>query len=62
MDLPGNLSVSADNRINYKRFSADFMFQLTANEKAEVVANCYHLKQLKYNIYIVFIYSFNKSE
>ncbi len=62
MDLPGNLSVSADNRINYNRFSADFMFQLTANEKAEVVANCDHLKQLKYNIYIVFIYSFNKSE
>ncbi len=37
-------------------------FQLTANEKAEVVANCDHLKQLKYNIYIVFIYFFNKSE
>lgn len=28
---------------NRERFPADFMFQLTADEKAEVVANCDHL-------------------
>jgi hypothetical protein len=27
---------------NEARFPADFMFQLTAKEKAEVVANCDH--------------------
>ncbi|ODS34619.1 MAG: ORF6N domain protein [Candidatus Scalindua rubra] len=30
-------------------FPEDFMFQLTANEKAEVVANCDHLKRLKFS-------------
>ncbi len=30
-------------RRNIERFPADFMFQLTATEKAEVVANCDHL-------------------
>ncbi len=29
---------------NRNRFPEDFMFQLTVNEKAEVVANCDHLK------------------
>jgi predicted XRE-type DNA-binding protein len=28
---------------NLKRFPEDFMFQLTKEEKAEVVANCDHL-------------------
>jgi hypothetical protein len=32
---------------NSDRFSVDFMFQLTENEKAEVVANCDHLKRLQ---------------
>ena len=32
---------------NRDRFPVDFMFQLTENEKAEVVANCDHLKRLK---------------
>lgn len=32
---------------NKKRFPADFMFQLTQEEKNEVVANCDHLKNLK---------------
>ena len=36
-------------RRNIERFPDDFMFQLTANEKAEVVANCDHLKNLKYS-------------
>jgi len=34
---------------NRSRFPDDFMFQLTENEKAEVVANCDHLKQLKFS-------------
>ncbi len=34
---------------NRVRFPADFMFQLTAAEKAEVVANCDHLKKLKFS-------------
>lgn len=34
---------------NKNRFPADFMFQLTAKEKAEVVANCDHLRRLKFS-------------
>lgn len=34
---------------NRERFPEDFMFQLTAEEKAEVVANCDHLSRLKYS-------------
>jgi ORF6N domain len=34
---------------NRKRFPADFMFVLTAKEKAEVVANCDHLQRLKFS-------------
>lgn len=34
---------------NIKRFPPDFMFQLSAAEKAEVVANCDHLKKLKFS-------------
>ena len=34
---------------NAERFPADFMFQLTADEKAEVVANCDHLAKLKFS-------------
>ena len=33
---------------NGARFPEDFMFQLTAEEKAEVVANCDHLQKLKF--------------
>jgi len=36
-------------RRNSDRFPEDFMFQLTAEEKAEVVANCDHLSKLKYS-------------
>lgn len=36
-------------RRNYKRFPSDFLFQLTKVEKAEVVANCDHLKKLKFS-------------
>ncbi len=34
---------------NLGRFPPDFMFQLTAEEKAEVVANCDHFQNLKYS-------------
>lgn len=34
---------------NADRFPSDFMFRLTAREKAEVVANCDHLQRLKFS-------------
>lgn len=34
---------------NHVRFPADFTFQLTSDEKAEVVANCDHLTRLKFS-------------
>jgi len=34
---------------NSKRFPPDFVFQLTEEEKEEVVANCDHLKKIKYS-------------
>jgi hypothetical protein len=34
---------------NLRRFPEDFMFQLTAEEKDEVVAKCDHLKTLKFS-------------
>lgn len=34
---------------NRDRFPEEFMFQLTEREKAEVVANCDHLKRLKFS-------------
>ena len=36
-------------RRNIERFPEDFMFELNAREKAEVVANCNHLAKLKYS-------------
>jgi hypothetical protein len=36
-------------RRNKSRFPEDFMFQLSAKEKKEVVANCDHLQSLKYS-------------
>jgi hypothetical protein len=34
---------------NKDRFPGDFMFQLTPKEKTEVVANCGHLRRLKFS-------------
>src|SRR5436309_15610615 len=34
---------------NRDRFPADFLFQLTAEEKVEVVTNCDHLARLKFS-------------
>ena len=36
-------------RRNIERFPTDFMFQLSKNEKLEVVTNCDHLNKLKYS-------------
>jgi len=36
-------------RRNSRRFPTDFMFQLTSEEKTEVVANCNHLEMLKFS-------------
>jgi hypothetical protein len=36
-------------RRNSNRFPEDFMFQLTAEEKSKVVANCNHLSRLKFS-------------
>ena len=36
-------------RRNSDRFPEDFLFQLTAEEKTEVVANCDHLSNLKFS-------------
>lgn len=36
-------------RRNLGRFPDDFMFQLTPEEKAEVIANCDHLRGLKFS-------------
>src|SRR5437879_4124751 len=35
-------------RRNVDRFPEDFIFQLTAKEKSEVITNCDHLNQLKF--------------
>ena len=37
---------------NRKRFPEDFMFQLTQEEKAEVIAKCDNLKTLKFSPYL----------
>jgi len=36
---------------NRKRFPSDFMFQLSEQEKSEVVANCDHLKNLSFRLF-----------
>lgn len=42
---------------NKKRFPEDFMFQLSKSEKEEVVANCDHLKKLKYSPNLPFAFT-----
>ncbi len=42
---------------NVERFPADFMFQLTAEEKAEVVTNCDHLAKLKFSKALPFVFT-----
>lgn len=42
---------------NQARFPEDFMFQLTAEEKAEVVANCDHLQRLKFSPHLPYAFT-----
>lgn len=42
---------------NRQRFPSDFMFQLTVEEKAEVVTNCDHLKTLKFSKALPFAFT-----
>jgi len=42
---------------NIERFPTDFMFELTAEEKAEVVANCDHLQKLKFSPYLPYVFT-----
>lgn len=42
---------------NRERFPSDFLFQLTPQEKAEVVANCDHLQKLKFSKALPFAFT-----
>jgi hypothetical protein len=42
---------------NRDRFPNDFMFQLSAEEKSEVVANCDHLSKLKYSSSLPYVFT-----
>ena len=42
---------------NIKRFPNNFMFQLTEQEKNEVVAICDHLQSLKYSPYLPYVFT-----
>src|SRR5437867_407312 len=42
---------------NRERFPKRFMFQLTTDEKAEVVANCDHLQKLKFSPVLPFAFT-----
>ena len=42
---------------NRERFPEDFMFQLTKNEKAELVAKCDHLANLKFSRNLPYVFT-----
>ena len=42
---------------NRDRFPSDFLFQLTLDEKSEVVANCDHLQKLKFSRVLPFAFT-----
>lgn len=44
-------------RRNKDRFPDDFMFQLTEDEKSEVVTNCDHLAKLKYSPHLPYAFT-----
>jgi hypothetical protein len=44
-------------RRNLDRFPVDFMFELTLREKSEVVANCDHLRRLKFSPYLPYAFT-----
>ena len=42
---------------NEKRFPPDFMFRLSLEEKDEVIANCDHLKKLKFSRWLPLVFT-----
>jgi hypothetical protein len=42
---------------NRDRFPSDFMFQLSADEKAEVVATCDHLRKLRFSSSLPYVFT-----
>jgi phage regulator Rha-like protein len=44
-------------RRNIKRFPEDFMIQLIEAEKQQVVANCDHLKKLKFSPFLPYVFT-----
>lgn len=44
-------------RRNLDRFPADFMVEFSTEEKSEVVANCDHLKNLKFSPYLPYAFT-----
>lgn len=42
---------------NYKRFPQSFRFQLTEEEKAELVANCNRFEMLKHSTTLLYVYT-----
>ena len=42
---------------NIERFPEDFLFQLNAKEKSEVITNCDHLNQLKFAKSMPFVFT-----
>ena len=42
---------------NNNRFPEKFMFQLTAIEKEQVVANCDHLKKIKFSSFLPYVFT-----
>ena len=42
---------------NLDRFPSDFMFELTKQEKSEVVTNCDHLAKLKFSPYLPYAFT-----
>lgn len=42
---------------NIRRFPEHFMFQLTEEEKEQVVANCDHLENLKYSPFLPYVFT-----
>ena len=42
---------------NLKRFPEDFMFQLTKEEKEEVVTNCDHLSKLRFSAVLPYVFT-----
>lgn len=42
---------------NIKRFPEDFMFRLTEEEKEQVVANCDHLRKLRFSPHLPYVFT-----